>query len=58
MVGTANGCTFFRGNYAQDSVETYFGEAQAVVRAGGPGTVRVTIADGEQIARVEIPCEE
>ena len=58
VVGTANGCTFFRGNYAQREVPTYFGEAQAVVRAGGPGAVRVTATDGSLTAEAEIICEE
>ena len=58
VMGTANGCTYFRGNYAQDTVPTYFGEAQAVVRAGDAGTLRVTITDGEQTAQAEIMCKE
>lgn len=57
VIGTANGCTFFRGNYAQNKVPTYFGEAQAVVRAERPGTIRVTATDGERTATVEITCE-
>ncbi len=56
--GTANGCTYFRGNYAQRSVPVYFGEAQAVVRAGKPGVVRITVTDGEQTAEAEIICRE
>ena len=58
VMGAANGCTFFRGNYAQDRVETYFGEAQTVVRAGRAGTVRVTVTDGERTVSAEIACEE
>ena len=58
VMGTANGCTFFRGNYAQASVPTYFGEAQAVVRAGQSGIVRVTVTDGERSASAEIECKE
>ena len=58
VMGTANGCTYFRGNYAQDTVPTYFGEAQAVVRAGDTGTLRVTVTDGEQTAQAEIMCKE
>ena len=58
VMGTANGCTFFRGNYAQSKVETYFGEAQAVVRADKPGPVRVTVTDGKQQATAEISCKE
>ena len=58
VMGTANGCTFFQGNYAQSAVPTYFGEAQAVVRAGTAGTVRVTASDGELTAEVTIDCKE
>ena len=58
VMGTANGCTFFRGNYAQSKVETYFGEAQAVVRAEKPGILRVTVTDGQQTATAEITCKE
>ena len=56
--GTANGCTFFEGNYAQDSVPAYFGEAQAVIRAGAPGIIRIrALADGSEAA-AEIICKE
>ncbi len=58
VIGTANGCTYFQGNYAQCAVPAYFGEAQAVVRAGRPGAVRVTVTDGKQRAEAEITCEE
>ena len=58
VMGTANGCTFFHGNYAQNSVPTYFGEAQAVVRAGEAGVLRVTATDGTRTAQAEIICEE
>ena len=56
VMGTANGCTYFQGNYAQDTVPTYFGEAQTVVWAGEGGTVRVTVTDGDQTATAEIIC--
>lgn len=58
VMGTANGCTYFKGNYAQSTVPAYFGEAQAAVRAGRPGIVRVTVTDGKQKAEAEITCEE
>ncbi len=47
-----------RNNYAQSAVPTYFGEAQAVVRAGQPGVVRITAEDGERTAIAEITCKE
>ncbi len=57
LMGTANGSTYFAGNYAQSEVPTYFGEAQAVVRSGAAGTVRVTATDGKQTVTAEIPCK-
>ena len=56
VMGTATGNTWFEGNYAQPETETYFGEAQTIVRAGETGTVRVTVSDGEKKATVELPC--
>ena len=58
VVGTANGCTYFRGNYAQSAVNTYFGEAQAVVCPFQPGPVVITVTDGERAAQAELICEE
>ena len=58
VVGTANGCTYFQGNYAQSAVKTYFGEAQAVVRPDKPGRVLITATDGERTAQAELICEE
>ena len=56
VMGTANGSSYFKGNYAQSEVTTYFGEAQTVVQAGEAGTLRVTVTDGEQTAVAELPC--
>ena len=58
VMGTANGCTFFHGNYAQSAVPAYFGEAQAIVRAGTAGEVLVTATDGELTSEVKIKCRE
>ena len=56
VMGCANGSTYFRGNYAQSEVPTYFGEAQTIVRAGEAGVVRVLVTDGEREACAEIAC--
>ena len=56
VIGTANGSTYFQGNYAQSEVPTYFGEAQAVVQAGKEGTLRVTASDEKDSFTIEIPC--
>lgn len=58
VMGTANGSTYFRGNYAQSEVPTYFGEAQTVVCAGECGTVKVTVTDGTCTAEAEITCSD
>ncbi len=55
IMGTANASVYFEGNYAQSEVPSYFGEAQAIVQAGTPGLLRVTVSDGERTATAEIP---
>ena len=45
IMGAINACAYFRGNFAQSETDTYFGEAQVVVRAGREGPVRVTASD-------------
>ena len=57
VVGTANGASYFKGNYAQTEVPTYFGEAQTVVQAGEEGVLRVRISDGERQAVAEVCCK-
>ncbi len=56
VIGTANASSYFRGNYAQSEVPTYFGEAQTIVQAGETGVLRVTVDDGERRTSVELPC--
>ncbi len=56
VMGTANGSCYFKGNYAQSEVPTYFGEAQTVIQAGEAGMLRVTVSDGERTASAELPC--
>ena len=33
LEGLGSACSYVEGNYAQDTVDTYYGEAMAVVRA-------------------------
>ena len=55
-LGSAN--PYVIGNYAGDTVDTYFGEAQAVVMADGHGPVRVTVTESNGEAHtIEIPME-
>ena len=56
VIGTANGASYFKGNYAQTEVPTYFGEAQTVVQAGEEGILKVTVTDGKQTAAAALPC--
>ena len=58
VMGTANGSTYFQGNYARNDVPTYFGEAQTVVQAAAAGTMLVTVTDGIRTAAAEIICRE
>ena len=53
-LGSAN--AYVEGNYTQDTVKTYYGEAMAIVRANGGGPVRVTVTDETGSQTVEIPC--
>ena len=55
LLGLGNANPYFKSNYTDPSVQTYYGEAMAVVRAGTSGKVTVTVADGERTERVEIP---
>jgi hypothetical protein len=52
--GSANPCT--EEQYHTGTFTTYYGRALAIVRAGEPGTLQVTIADGskQSAAQVEI----
>ena len=52
-LGSAN--AYKEGNYTQDTVETYYGEAMAVIRADGKGTVKVLVSDEKDRYQCEIP---
>lgn len=55
-LGSAN--SYVKGNYTEDTVKTYYGEALAVIRAGGSGTVKVHVRDEKVICTAEIPIKE
>lgn len=40
LEGLGSACSYVEGNYAQDTVDTYYGEAMAVVRAGETDLVK------------------
>ena len=54
-LGSAN--AYVEGNYAQDTTPTYYGEAMAIVRAGQPGQVKITVTDENGEHTIKIPCQ-
>lgn len=54
-LGSAN--AYVEGNYAQDTTTTYYGEAMAIVRAGGSGVVTVTVTDESGTHTAQIPIQ-
>ena len=57
LLGLGSANPYVKGNYTDDTVRTYFGEAMAVVRAGESGVVRVTVTDETGDTVCEIPVE-
>ena len=55
LEGLGSACSYVEGNYAQNTVDTYYGEAMAVVRAGEAGSVKITVSDEERTYTCEIP---
>lgn len=55
-LGSAN--AYVQGNYAQNTTQTYYGEAMAVIRAGSGGPVRVTVTDEQGDHVLTIPVQE
>ncbi len=54
LVGLGSANPYVKGNYTQNTTDTYYGEALAVVRAGKEGVVRVAITDSKGIHETEI----
>ena len=57
LKGLGSPAPYVKGNYTEDTVATYYGEAMAVIQADGNGPVKVTVADEERFYVAEIPCE-
>lgn len=57
LMGLGSACPYVEGNYAQDTVKTYFGEAMAVLRAGDNGPLRLEVADEQDCIVTEIPVQ-
>ncbi len=58
LAGLGSADPYVKGNYTDDTVKTYFGEAMAIVRADGSGPVKVTVADETNNITIEIPLEK
>ena len=58
LMGAANGCCSFEGNFTSAQTPTYLGEAQAIVRAVKAGPIRVCVKDGEREAACTIEVDE
>lgn len=57
LAGLGSACPYKEGNYTQNTVKTYYGEALGAVRANGSGPVRITVCDEKHTCTAEIPCE-
>ena len=57
LKGLGSPAPYVKGNYTDDTVATYYGEAMAVVQADGTGPVKVTVTDETRSYLVEIPCK-
>ena len=55
LLGLGSANSYVSGNYTTDTTGTYYGEAQAVVRADGAGDVTVTAEDERGPVSVTIP---
>ena len=55
LEGLGSACSYIEGNYAQDTVDTYYGEAMAVIRAGEGASVKITVCDERKTYTREIP---
>lgn len=56
LMGLGSANAYVEGNYTQDTANTYYGEAMAVVRAGETGAVKVTVTDsmGRHTAKIPV----
>ena len=57
LKGLGSPAPYVKGNYTDDTVATYYGEAMAVVQADGNGPVKVTVTEETRSYVAEIPCE-
>lgn len=58
LEGLGSASPYVEGNYTDDTVSTYYGEAMAVVRAKENGLVKVTVTDERGSYTVDIPVKK
>ncbi len=54
LLGLGNGCAYNSDGYLNDCTDTYYGEALAVIRPAGPGTLRIAADSPHGSATAEI----
>ena len=57
LLGLGNGCPYNETGYLTAGTDTYYGEALAIVRPDGPGTVQVTAESRLGTAQAQIVCK-
>ena len=55
LVGLGSACPYYELDYRGSKADTYYGEALAIVEAGGEGTVTLTATDGKLTASTSVP---
>ena len=54
LMGLGSACPYYELDYRGSKADTYYGEALAIVEAGGEGTVTLTATDGKLTASTSI----
>lgn len=57
LLGLGSGCPYTETGYLTASTDTYYGEALAIVRPDGPGTVQITAESPLGTAQTQILCK-
>ncbi len=57
LLGLGNASPYYKGNYTTSETQTYYGEALAVVRAAGTGSVEIQVSDGTTTETATVLCK-
>ena len=57
LLALGNACPFNERGYLTDATDTYYGEALAIVRAGGHGQIRMKASAGDCKAEIVVPIQ-